>query len=152
GRGTPEQPGAMLALDRGGACRGVLFSIEAAKVPAEMKLLWRREMLAGSYDARWVHARVDGSDVRALTFVARRQHERYIGGEASERVARFIRTGKGWLGTSRAYFDCTVAALEKLGIRDAGIERMQRAVMLDDEVETASAGDSLGTGPLVPRY
>lgn len=30
-RGTPEQPGAMLALDRGGKCDGVLYRIDAAK-------------------------------------------------------------------------------------------------------------------------
>ena len=27
GRGTPEQPGLMLALDRGGGCRGVAFRV-----------------------------------------------------------------------------------------------------------------------------
>jgi len=32
GRGTPEHPGLMLALDRGGTCRGVAFRIEAALV------------------------------------------------------------------------------------------------------------------------
>lgn len=47
-RGTSEQPGAMLALDRGGRCDGVLYRIDAAKVEAELRLLWRREMLADS--------------------------------------------------------------------------------------------------------
>src|SRR5262249_20153677 len=51
GRGSPEAPGAMLALDRGGTCRGMLFCIAAAKVRNELHLLWRREMLGGAYDA-----------------------------------------------------------------------------------------------------
>jgi cation transport protein ChaC len=41
GRGTVQEPGAMLALDRGGSCRGLLFRIEAAKVRNEARLLWR---------------------------------------------------------------------------------------------------------------
>jgi len=132
GRGTVEEPGAMLALDRGGACQGLLFRIAAAKVRAESRLLWRREMLAGSYDARWVRADVDGSSIRALAFVVNRRQERYIGDQPIETVARLIRTGKGSLGTSRAYFDCTVQALARLGIRDLGIERLRHAILQAD--------------------
>ncbi len=129
GRGTPETPGVMLALDRGGACRGLLFRIEAAKVQAELRLLWRREMIAGSYDARWVCARVAGEPVRALAFVANRTHDRYIVDRSPERVARLILTGRGSLGTARAYFDSTRHALAQLGVRDPNIERLHQAML-----------------------
>ena len=132
GRGTVREPGAMLALDHGGACHGLLFRIAAAKVRAESQLLWRREMLAGSYDARWVRADVDGAAVRALAFVVNRRHDRYIGDQPIETVARLICTGKGSLGTSRAYFDCTMQALARLGIRDLGMERLRHAVLQAD--------------------
>jgi cation transport protein ChaC len=132
GRGTVEEPGAMLALDRGGACHGLLFRIEAAKVRAELRLLWRREMLAGSYDARWIAARTAEGPVRALTFVANRDHDRYIGAQPIEYVARLVRTGKGPLGTSRAYFECTLEALQRLQIRDRGMKRLQHAILLAD--------------------
>jgi cation transport protein ChaC len=138
GRGTANEPGAMLALDRGGECRGVLFRIDAAKVRMETRLLWRREMLAGSYDARWVTACAGGTPVQALTFIANRRHERYIGGQPIEIVANLIRTGKGPLGTSRAYFQSTLEALERLGIRDQGMERLRRAILLAD-LECATA-------------
>ena len=129
GRGTPETPGVMLALDRGGACRGLLFRIEASRVQAEMRLLWRREMIAGSYDARWVCARVGGESIRALTFVASRAHDRYIADRTPERVAHLILTGRGSLGSARAYFESTREALARLGISDPNIERLRRAVL-----------------------
>jgi cation transport protein ChaC len=134
GRGTSEAPGAMLGLDRGGACHGVLFRIGAAKVQEEMRLLWRREMLAGSYDARWVQAQLvgEGVPVPALTFVANRRHERYIGGRAIEDVANLIRHGSGPLGTSRAYFEHLLEALERLQIRDRGMTRLHQAILLAD--------------------
>ena len=128
GRGTVEAPGAMLALDRGGSCRGTVLRIEAAKVRAEARLLWRREMLAGSYDARWVRARVGAVAVRALTFVVKRDHDRYIGRFPIESVAQLIRTGSGPLGSSRAYFDALLHSLARLGIEDAGMARLRHAI------------------------
>ena len=129
GRGTPEAPGAMLALDRGGACRGLVFRIGAAKVRAELQLLWRREMISGSYDARWVCARVGFESVRAVTFVVDRSLDRYIADRAPEHVAHLISTGRGTLGTARDYFDSTRRTLRQLGIRDVGIERLHRALI-----------------------
>ena len=128
GRGTPETPGVMLALDRGGACRGLALRIEAAKARAELRLLWQREMVSGSYDARWVCARIDGEPARALTFVVNRGLDRYIGERDPGHVAHLIATGRGSLGTARDYFESTRRTLRQLGIRDAGIERLHRAL------------------------
>jgi cation transport protein ChaC len=132
GRGTPEQPGAMLALDRGGACNGLLLRIEAAQARAQLGTLWRREMLAGSYDARWVWAWQHGRRIHALTFVVNRGCGRYIGCHRPERVADLLRQGRGTLGSSREYFEATVRKLQELGIRDRGIERIQRAIRAAD--------------------
>ncbi|MGF6597837.1 cation transport regulator ChaC [Paraburkholderia sp. GAS448] len=43
------------------------------------------------------------------------------------------RTGRGPLGTSRAYFNATVQTLERLGLHDAGIERLRHAIRNADE-------------------
>jgi len=54
-RGTPERPGLVLGLDRGGRCTGVAYRIPRQLAESELRLLWRREMLLGSYIPRWVH-------------------------------------------------------------------------------------------------
>ena len=128
-RGTPSVPGAMLALDRGGSCNGVLFRIPAAKAFGELQLLWKREMATGAYEARWVAAREGGRQVRALTFVVNRAHPRYIGGLPIEQVAHMICTGQGMLGTSRAYFEDMLRSLAGMGVRDAGMERLRCAIL-----------------------
>lgn len=132
GRGSHQEPGAMLGLDRGGTCRGVLLRIEAAKVRSELRLLWQREMIAQTYNARWIRVETGAGSARALTFVVDRTHERYIGSSSIADIARLIRTGKGVLGSSRAYFDSTMETLERLGIRDSGMERLRAAVLLSD--------------------
>jgi cation transport protein ChaC len=123
-RGSPSKPGLMLALDRGGSCGGVVFRIPAASVRYELMLLWRREMLSGAYEARWITALVEGRPRRALTFVANRAHERYVPDLRADQVAHFISTGEGSLGTCAAYFEKMMAALAHLEIRDAGMERV----------------------------
>ncbi|RQR55962.1 gamma-glutamylcyclotransferase [Burkholderia sp. Bp9140] len=137
-RGTPEQPGAMLALDRGGMCDGMLYRIEAAKVEAELRLLWRREMLADSYEPQWLATTVDGRPIRALTFVVNRSHDRYLGDYPVEHIAQLIRSGRGPLGTSRAYFESTVQALARLGIHDAGIARLARSIRDADDADAVA--------------
>ncbi len=133
GRGSVTEPGLMLALDRGGACNGVAFRIGAAKVEHELRLVWRREMLSGVYDARWLAASIDGRPARVLTFVANRQHERYIDDIGIDEAARLIATGRGTLGTCRAYFDAMIDAMRRMGIRDIAMERLRHALAVSPD-------------------
>ncbi|HTQ71707.1 MAG TPA: gamma-glutamylcyclotransferase [Acidocella sp.] len=124
GRGTPETPGLMLALDKGGACRGVAFRIEAKKIRHELGLVWQREMYGGAYNARWVGLEAGGARVRAVTFVINPTHPRYIRELSIEQTAALIATGRGDLGSCREYFDNTVAHLRQLGVKDAALMRI----------------------------
>lgn len=42
-RGTPERPGLVLGLDRGGACRGIAFRVASAEREAVVHYLRERE-------------------------------------------------------------------------------------------------------------
>src|SRR5690606_27267148 len=48
-RGTPERPGLVLGLDRGGSCRGVAFRVDEARRAEVVAYLWAREMRNGVY-------------------------------------------------------------------------------------------------------
>ncbi len=128
GRGSPEKPGLMLGLDRGGTCRGVAFRIPAAAARSEMLLIWRREMFGTSYLARWVTVRLVGGSVQAVTFVVNRDHPRYAGAISDEDAARHIATATGPLGSCASYLENTVAHLHSLGIRDAGMQRIAERI------------------------
>ncbi|MCP5265523.1 MAG: gamma-glutamylcyclotransferase [Burkholderiaceae bacterium] len=128
GRGSSERPGLMLALDRGGSCYGLAFRIPADRAAEELRLLWRREMLSGAYQARWVGATIHGRREQVLTFVVNRTSPRYMGQLPMPQLVHMLRTGAGNLGTCREYFDSTMASLHKLGVRDAGLERVRHAL------------------------
>ncbi len=129
GRGTPETPGLMLALDKGGACRGVAFRIAAAKIQQELGLLWQREMYGGAYNARWVKLTVGDKRIQAITFVINPRHPRYIKELTTEETAALIDSGRGDLGTCREYFDNTVAHLRELGVNDAALARIAASLL-----------------------
>lgn len=124
GRGTPEKPGLMLALERGGACRGVAFRIAAQEVRQELWLLWQREMFGGSYNARWVRLDLGGRVVRGLTFVVNPANPRYTKGLSAAQTAGMIVDAKGELGTNLEYFENTLTHLHELGVKDTTLTRI----------------------------
>lgn len=122
-RGTPERPGLVLALDRGGRCNGVIYRIPAALAEEELRLLWRREMLLGSYIPRWVHV-ADGSGLRALAFVVNREKPSYAGRLPEAEVARILTNAEGKLGTGLDYLHGTLEGLRTHDIRDPHLQRV----------------------------
>ena len=128
GRGTPENPGLTLALERGGSCRGVAFRISDELVESELGIVWRREMVSGAYAPRWVTVRIEGEEMRAVTFVINHDHDRYAGLLPENRVAEVIAGAAGGLGPCAEYLHNTVEHLEELGIHDRSLMRLSHQV------------------------
>ncbi len=128
GRGSPDNPGLMLALERGGRCAGLLFRIPAAEARAELLLAWRREMFTGAYRSRWVTATTNHGAVRAATFVANRAHPAYAVRLDETAVASRQSTASGSLGSCATYLTETLGALHAAGLRDRSLERLHRSV------------------------
>ena len=139
GRGSPDCPGLMLALDRGGVCRGIAFRIEAEAVRDELLLVWRREMLSGAYLARWVDVATDEGPVRAVTFVANQAHARYSGKLSEAATAERICAAAGELGSCLDYFERTVRALRTLQVDDRALRRIEDAISVAARVERPDA-------------
>jgi cation transport protein ChaC len=127
-RASPECPGLMLALDRGGSCHGIAHRIAAEQVDSELRILWMREMLGGIYRPRWVLVRMGGEAVRAIAFVANRAHPRYAGKLPEETIAKRIARAAGEFGTNRHYLFQLEKHLEMLGILDGPMHRLARRV------------------------
>lgn len=124
GRGTPDCPGLMLGLERGGSCVGVAWRVAAAEVPVELDILWRREMISGAYVPRWVAVETAEGPLRAITFTINGAHPRYAARQDDDAVAAVVARATGPLGTCREYLENTVSHLRDLGIRDARLERI----------------------------
>ena len=128
GRGTPDNPGLMLALDRGGSSAGVLFRFPAATAREEVLLPWRREMFSGAYLARWVRVDTDVGPVPAATFIANRASPTYAGRLPEAQIAARLAVATGRLGSCVEYLEHTLAVLRAHGKTDLRLERLQQAI------------------------
>ncbi len=132
GRGTPENPALMLALEPdSGCCEGLVFRIASNLVSQESSVVWCREMLFGGYNPKMLPVSTPQGELRALAFVANSNHMDYVGELDIEACASMIAKATGAMGTNRQYLDQLVNQLEKLGIHDTYVQ------MLDLEVKRA---------------
>lgn len=129
-RGTPDFPGLMMALDRGGSCRGLILTLEAGDKAAQVEKLLRRELplMPPGNLAAWVVPRMAKGAVPALAFVANRESPRYRSRLPEDEVAGILAWACGYGGSCAEYLLNTVSGLEARGIRDGLLYRLQALV------------------------
>ena len=120
-RGTPERPGLVLGLDRGGACRGIAYRVPMAERASTVAYLRAREQVTSVYRESMRPVWLKQSpqrQVSALCFMIDRGHAQYAGRLSLEQQLHHVRQGHGQSGANRDYVIATVTALEELGFRE----------------------------------
>jgi cation transport protein ChaC len=124
-RGSPEEPGLVLGLDRGGSCRGVAFRVSGKLRLQTIAYLREREQVTSVYleKTRLVDL-LDGDRqrVNALCYLVDRGHAQYSGAMTLDEQLRYVQRGHGKSGANVDYVLATVDAMHALGIRDRGLE------------------------------
>ena len=124
-RGTDENPGLVLALDRaeGALCQGVALGVAPERQDAVLAYLRERELISAAYKEEQLEIDLaDGRRVTAVTYVVDRAHVQYCGGLALEEQARIIARAVGGRGPNTEYLYNTADHLGALGIRDADLD------------------------------
>src|ERR1700694_3311546 len=133
-RGTPEQPGLVRGLDRGGACRGVAFRVAAKQRSDTIDYLRSREQTTNVYRevmrSVWLENEAR-QRVSALAYVVDRGHVQYAGRLSLTEQLRYVRQGHGRSGINRDYVLSTVKSIEAQGFRDPQLHQL--ALVLHDE-------------------
>ncbi|MDF1610211.1 gamma-glutamylcyclotransferase [Hoeflea sp. YIM 152468] len=139
-RGSHEAPGLMMALDRGGQCKGMAYRLPQAGLEQELHRLIRRELsqLPSAFPWRWIKVATDQGPLRALTFAMDRNNARYVAGLSDEEIAATLAQACGFRGSMAEYLFATVTMLESLGIHDRKLWRLQDLVA--DRIEASYAG------------
>jgi glutathione-specific gamma-glutamylcyclotransferase len=126
-RGTPEKPGLVLGLDRGGACRGVAFRVASKLRDKTVEYLRSREQTTNVYRevlrSVWL-GNEPRQRVSALTYVVDRGHVQYAGRLSLAEQLRFVQQGHGRSGNNRDYVLSTVRSIEAQGFRDQQLHRL----------------------------
>ena len=137
-RGTPERPGLVLGLDRGGSCEGLAFRVPAGEASEVMDYLYERELVTEVYIPRWVRVATPDGEVRAASFVVDRAHHQYTGELELEATAELIREGVGVSGPGIEYLRNTVHHMETLGLATGDLKRILQ--MIDGRIDGPKGG------------
>lgn len=152
-RGTPEKPGLVFGLDRGGSCHGIAFRVAAEKAEAVRDYLIAREQVTLVYRESQLPVYLrDGQVVQALCFTVDHGHPQYAGKLAFADQVALIRQGIGQSGANCDYLADTVAHLCGMGIADRGLQALHRAVSGQQAISgtPGDAGKASGAGCPVP--
>jgi cation transport protein ChaC len=126
-RGTPENPGLVLGLDRGGACRGIAYRAAEKHRSAIIAYLREREQVTSVYREvmRSVWLENEGRQrVSALAYVVDRGHVQYAGRLSLSEQLRHVQQGHGQSGNNRDYVLSTVKSIEAQGFRDPQLHQL----------------------------
>lgn len=129
-RASVEQPGLMMALDRGGQCRGAVLELPPEDLPGQLDRLFRREFTVKPINSmpRWLTVQTERGVESALGFVMNRASPNYAGRLPASEVAQVLARACGHWGTGAEYLLNTVTQLEARGIRDRGLWHLQALV------------------------
>ncbi len=146
-RGSPQQPGLMMALQRGGRCEGIAYRLTDDDHAAQLGRLLRREVNdAGSVSAvRWLSADIGGEKHRALTFWVDTGELDYFVKLPLPDVARILARACGHIGSGAEYLYHTVSKLEEFGIRDRNLWQLQE--MVAAEIQLLIAEETVRAAP-----
>lgn len=126
-RGTPEKPGLVLGLDRGGACRGIAFRVAEKHRAATVAYLREREQVTSVYREVMRSVWLENEPrqrVSALAYVVDRGHVQYAGRLSLAEQLRHVQQGHGQSGPNREYVISTVKAIEAEGFRDSQLHQL----------------------------
>ncbi|MCX5589942.1 gamma-glutamylcyclotransferase [Alcaligenes endophyticus] len=132
GRGTPEKPGRMLALQAGGSTQGVAFKLNEDNLLDELWLIWAREMVYGSYLPIWCPLELaNGEHVPGIVFVANPEHVQFIADASIDTTVPIILQAQGILGSNLDYLLQLQQSLQSFDINDAYIDALSQAALTE---------------------
>jgi glutathione-specific gamma-glutamylcyclotransferase len=141
-RGTPERPGLVLGLDRGGMCRGIAYRIAATARADTLYYLRTREQVTSVYVESTRSIELEEPmqrRVRAVCYIVDRSHVQYAGRLTPAESLHHVRQGHGVSGANRDYVLETVRSLEALGYRESDLhllaERLARSEVRSQKSE-----------------
>lgn len=129
-RGSPEQPGLMMALRKGGSCAGIALRMAPQHGPAPLVQLLKREV-DGAEDLRalrWIDIDTAEGPVRALACWAEPVESRMFVQKSIAEQAHMLARACGAIGSGAAYLHQTVESLARLGLADDYISRLETLV------------------------
>ncbi|WP_128253491.1 gamma-glutamylcyclotransferase [Falsirhodobacter deserti] len=142
-RGSPDCPGLMMALERGGSATGLIMEIAEGHEEASLRALLKRELVARELveNVRWISVRTERGIERALTFWAGPKGPMVVSLPMEVQAWRLAHAcGHG--GSGAQYLHNTVRKLEEYGLQDRNLSRLEH--LTATEIATWADPEKIG--------
>lgn len=130
-RGTPENPGLVLALEpkAGMRCRGVAFRVCETEAEETRAYLADRELVTRSYHEKHLPLRLeDGREIEGICYVIDQTHTQYRSDLSLDQKAQIIASASGPAGANSAYLFNTYKDLKTMLVEDSEVEALVERV------------------------
>jgi len=128
-RGTPEKPGIVLGLNRGGSCTGMAFRLCNESRAQALRALYEREMNGDLYLARHVSVSTQhGQRIKALAFIANPRSSHYEPLSDDDIMGRLLHC-RGQRGPNYEYALMTWRSLQNHALDCPHLERLGRRLL-----------------------
>ncbi len=127
-RGTPDKPGMVLGLDRGGRCRGIGYRVAPQLREDTIAYLRAREQVTMVYRERWrpmlVRRETGPERVQALVYEVDQSHAQYAGKRTADELLPYVLQGHGKGGPCIEYIASTLDHIREQGMSDHHLEEV----------------------------
>ncbi|MEM7317493.1 MAG: gamma-glutamylcyclotransferase [Pseudomonadota bacterium] len=130
-RGTEQDPGLVLALDRieNASCTGLALLVEPGHEERTLEELRERELISSAYLEKMLDVQLeDGGVVAAVTYVIDPDHVQYCGHLPLEEQAQIIAQAHGGRGPNSDYLYNTAGHLSEIGLSDPDLDWLTQRV------------------------
>lgn len=130
-RGTEEDPGLVLALDRqpDQTCTGIALRVVPGQETETLAYLRERELISSAYMEKELDITLtDARTVTALVYVIDESHGQYCGQLPLEEQAQIIARSVGGRGPNTEYLYNTADHLSSIGLHDPDLEWLNARV------------------------
>lgn len=153
GRGSADLPGRMLALEAGGQTNGVALRLSGKTMREDLKGLWIREMVLGSYRPTWARVTLDGGvQSHAIVFIANEMSVQYRTDSSVATIAPLIAAASGAIGSNAEYVVRLREALSHCNLADDYVEALAAELLRYRAKEPCVHPDAPGTSGSIGQH
>lgn len=128
-RGTPERPGLVFGLDKGGSCEGLAYKVSDENWQATLHYVRERELITEIYHEVVLPVEAAGQFIEAVTYIVDHNHSQFAAVKSAADTLAMVRQGHGSSGSCVEYVVNTVQHLRDMKVHDAELEELARELL-----------------------
>lgn len=128
-RGTPDHPGLVFGLDKGGTCEGLAYKIADENWKTTLHYVRERELITEIYHEVVLQVEAAGRMIDVVTYVVDHHHSQFASVKSLKDTLAMVRQGHGSSGSCVEYVLNTAQHLREMNVHDAELVALAKELL-----------------------